>query len=155
MLFFENYRQKIFQKSCFNNEILKSLFEFRSKFMLNFTYYKSKMKNVQSKLLPKLDLYIWVLLKKSMYKLTDMYKCTCTVTWIYFTTVWRSVLIRDEPSTTHNSTHFLTCVVYVLCICKPIIDMCGHVCHMSTQLFKKCVSKLCISTKISWKLAII
>ena len=73
---FRNYRQKIFQKSCFNNEILKSLFEFRSKFMLNFTHYKSKMKNVQSKLLPKLDLYIWVLLKKSMYKRTDMYKCT-------------------------------------------------------------------------------
>ena len=64
MLFFENYRQKIFQKSCFSNEILKSLFEFRSKFMLNFTPYKRKMKNVQSKILPKLDLYIWVLLKK-------------------------------------------------------------------------------------------
>ena len=45
------------------------------------------MKNVQSKILPKLDLYIWVLLKKSMYKWTDMYKCTCTWTWIYFTTV--------------------------------------------------------------------
>ena len=58
LLFFENYRQKIFQKSCFNTEILKSLFEFWSKFMLNFTHDKNKMKNVRSKLLPKLDLSI-------------------------------------------------------------------------------------------------
>ena len=58
---------------------------------------------------------------------------------------------RDEPSTTHNSTHFLTCVVYVLCIRNPRIDMCGHVCHMSTQLFKKCVSKLCIFTEFNQK----
>ena len=58
---------------------------------------------------------------------------------------------RDESSTTHNSTHFLTCVVYMLCICKPKTDMCGHVCHMSTQLFKKCVSKLCIFTEFNQK----
>ena len=61
------------------------------------------------------------------------------------------VVFRDESSTTHNSTHFLTCVVYVLCICKPKTDMCGHVCHMSTQLFKKCVSKLCIFTEFNQK----
>ena len=61
------------------------------------------------------------------------------------------LFFRDESSTTHNSTHFLTCVVYVLCICKPKTDMCGHVCHMSTQLFKKCVSKLCIFTEFNQK----
>ena len=31
------------------------------------------------------------------------------------------VLSRDESSTTHNSTHFLTCVVYVLCIDRLMI----------------------------------
>ena len=61
------------------------------------------------------------------------------------------IFTRDEPSTTHNSTHFLTCVVYVLCIRNPRIDMCGHVCHMSTQLFKKCVSKSCIFTEFNQK----